>query len=108
MSAAQQPRGGAASGPAQGSFLELFEQVSEAVESGAGLPSVTRAASRALDASAIVLDSSCNVLAVACASPDDEQAVMAGEGTSDSVELRVADSAVGELRFRTRCEWWRR
>ncbi|MBA2420440.1 MAG: helix-turn-helix domain-containing protein [Thermoleophilaceae bacterium] len=104
MSAAQQPRGGGASGAAQGSFLELFEQVSEAVESGAGLPSVARAASRALDASAIVLDSSCNVLAVACASPDDERAVMAGEGTSDSVELRVADSAVGELRFRTRGE----
>ncbi|MDQ3587496.1 MAG: helix-turn-helix domain-containing protein [Actinomycetota bacterium] len=104
MSAAQQPRGGAASGAAQGSFLELFEQVSEAVESGAGLPSVTRAASRALDASAIVLDSSSSVLAVACASPDDERAVMAGEGASHRVELRVAGSAVGELRFRTRGE----
>src|SRR5215210_2642599 len=104
MSAAQQPTGRAASGTGQGSFLELFEQVSDAVESGAGLPSVTRAAGRALNASAIVLDSAGSVLASACASPDDERAVMAGEGSSDRVDLRVADVSVGELRFRPRGE----
>ena len=104
MSAAPQPHGGAVSERRRASFLELFEQVSEAVESGAGLPAVTRAAGRALDASAIVLDSSRSVLAVACASPDDEQAVMAGEGASDRVELRLADSVVGELRYRPRGE----
>ena len=38
-------------------FLESFDEVSEAVESGAGLPEVARAAARALDASVIVLDS---------------------------------------------------
>ena len=37
-------------------FLEALDQVSDAVESGAGLPAVARAASRALDASVIVLD----------------------------------------------------
>ena len=52
----------------QRSFLEALDEVSEAVESGAGLPAVARAAARALDASVIVLDASSAVLAVACAS----------------------------------------
>ena len=39
------------------SFLEALDEVSDAVESGAGLPAVARAAGRALDASVIVLDS---------------------------------------------------
>jgi sugar diacid utilization regulator len=86
------------------SFLEALDEVSEAVESGAGLPSVTRAAGRALDASVIVLDASSSVLAVACSSPEDERAVMAGEGGTESVELLVAEAAVGQLRFRTRAE----
>jgi sugar diacid utilization regulator len=86
------------------SFLEALDEVSEAVESGAGLPSVTRAAGRALDASVIVLDASSSVLAVACSSPEDERAVMAGEGGTETVELLVADTAVGQLRFRTRGE----
>jgi sugar diacid utilization regulator len=86
------------------SFLEALDQVSEAVESGAGLPSVARAAGRALDASVIVLDSSSSVLAVACSSPEDERAVMAGEGGSERVELLVAEVAVGQLRFRARGE----
>jgi sugar diacid utilization regulator len=104
MPAAQQPQGRAASGAGQGSFLELFEQVSDAVESGAGLPSVTRAASRALNASAIVLDATAGVLASACSSPEDERAIMAGEGSADRVDLRVADAVVGELRYRPRGE----
>src|SRR5207244_12550596 len=44
------------------------------------------------------------VLAVACASPEDERAVMAGEGGSEAVELRVADASVGQVRFRARGE----
>ena len=60
------------------SFLEALDEVSDAVESGAGLPAVARAAGRALEASVIVLDSGSSVLAVACASPEDERAVMAG------------------------------
>src|SRR5215218_4294172 len=85
-------------------FLEALDEVSDAVESGAGLPAVARAAGRALDASVIVLDSSSSVLAVACSSPDDERAVMAGESGSTAVELRVADAPVGELRYRPRGE----
>jgi sugar diacid utilization regulator len=82
--------------------LAALDQVSEAVESGAGLPAVARAAGRALGASVIVLDSSSSVLAVACASSDDEHAVMAGESGSESFDLRVAGSSVGQLRYRSR------
>ena len=86
------------------SFLEALDEVSESVESGAGLPAVARAAGRGLDASVIVLDSSSSVLAVACSSPEDERAVMAGEGDAERVELLVSDSVVGELRYRPRGE----
>ena len=86
------------------SFLEALDEVSEAVESGAGLPAVARAAGRALDASVIVLDAGSSVLAVACASPEDERAVMAGEAGTETVELRVAEAEVGSLRYRPRGE----
>ena len=85
-------------------FLEALDEVSDAVESGAGLPAVARAAGRALDASVIVLDSGSSVLAVACASPEDERTVMAGRGGTETVELRVADDEVGQLRYRPRGE----
>ena len=85
-------------------FLEALDEVSDAVESGAGLPAVARAASRALDASVIVLDPGSSVLAVACSSPEDERAVMAGEAGTEAVELRVADAEVGRLRYRPRGE----
>ena len=74
-------------------FLDALDEVSEAVESGAGLPEVARAAGRALDASVIVLDAASSVLAVACESTEDERAVMAGEGGAETVDLRVADAA---------------
>jgi sugar diacid utilization regulator len=86
------------------SFLEALDEVSDAVESGAGLPAVARAAGRALEASVIVLDAGSSVLAVACASPEDERAVMAGEAGTETVELRVAESEVGRLRYRPRGE----
>ena len=86
------------------SFLESLDEVSEAVESGAGLPEVARAAGRALDASVIVVDAASSVLAVACASSEDERAVMAGEGGAETVELRVAELPVGQLRYRPRGE----
>jgi sugar diacid utilization regulator len=98
---ARQPR----SAPAESrSFLESLDEVSEAVESGAGLPEVARAAGRALDASVIVLDAASSVLAVACASSEDERAVMAGEGGAETVDLRVAELPVGQLRYRPRGE----
>lgn len=85
-------------------FLEAFGDVSEAVEAGAGLPEVGRATSRALDASVAIVDASGGVLAVACASPEDERAVLALEGGAEALELRVADTSVGQLRFRPRGE----
>jgi sugar diacid utilization regulator len=87
--------------PATSAFLEAFADVSAAVESGAGLPEVARATGRALGASVVVVDASGGVLAVACASPADERAVLA-EG--QVLELRVADATVGELRYRARGE----
>src|SRR3954449_5402045 len=86
------------------SFLESLDEVSEAVESGPGLPEVARAAVRALDASVIVLDAAGSVLAVACASTEDERVVMAGEAGGESAVLLVADAPVGQLRYRTRGE----
>jgi sugar diacid utilization regulator len=82
-------------------FLDAFADVSEAVESGAGLPEVARAVGRALDASVAVVDASANVLAVACASPADERLVLS-EG--EVLELRVADTPAGQLRYRPRGE----
>src|SRR5436305_8975570 len=86
---------------ANAAFLDAFSDVSEAVESGAGLPEVARAVSRALDASVAVVDASANVLAVACASPADERVVLS-EG--EVLELRVADIPAGQLRYRPRGE----
>jgi len=86
--------------PAEGALLEGVAEVSTALESGAGLPEVVRAAGRAMASSVIVLDGSGSVLAVACRSPDDEQAVMDGEDGGLMVDLKVADLTVGELRYR--------
>jgi sugar diacid utilization regulator len=93
------------SAPAESrSFLDALDEVSEAVESGAGLPQVARAAGRALDASVIVVDAASSVLAVACASPDDERAVLSGASGSEVLDLRVAELPVGQLRYRPRGE----
>ena len=79
-----------------------LEELSAAIESGAGMPAVARAAARALDASVALIDRSSNVLAVATASPDEERKLLAGSSGAETVELRVADAAVGELRWRPR------
>src|SRR6476469_4459957 len=81
-----------------------LEELSAAIESGAGMPAVARAASRALDASVALIDRSSNVLAVATASPDEERKLLAGGAGVETVDLRVADAAVGELRWRPRGE----
>jgi sugar diacid utilization regulator len=78
----------------------LLDALSDAVESGAGLPAVARAAARLLDASVALIDRSSSVLAVAGASPDQEQKLLGGGEGVTKVELRVADAAVGELRYR--------
>ncbi|MGZ8666934.1 MAG: PucR family transcriptional regulator [Solirubrobacterales bacterium] len=81
-----------------------LDALADAVESGAGLPAVARAAARVLDASIALIDRSSAVLAVAGASPDQEQRLLAGGEGVVSVVLRVADSPVGELRYRSKAE----
>jgi sugar diacid utilization regulator len=77
-----------------------LDALAEAVESGAGLPAVARAASKVLNASVALIDRSSAVLAVGGAAPDQEEKLLAGGEEVVSVELRVADVAVGELRYR--------
>jgi sugar diacid utilization regulator len=92
------------SSPAQrtpaGSDLEALDGITDAVESGAGLPEVVRAAARALDASLALTDRSGAVLAVAARSPADERSLMGDADGVDVVDLRVADEPVGQLRVR--------
>ncbi|MDQ6750115.1 MAG: helix-turn-helix domain-containing protein [Actinomycetota bacterium] len=82
--------------------IDPIEAVADAVESGAGLPVVVRAAGRALDCSLALLDTSGSPLAVDPESPADEQLLLtAGAGVED-LELRVAGQPVGRLRLRAR------
>jgi sugar diacid utilization regulator len=83
---------------------DSLEGLSAAIESGAGMPEVARAAGRALGASVALIDRASNVLAVAAASPDEEKKLLAGGAGVETVELRVADASVGELRWRPREE----
>jgi len=82
--------------------LGAFAAITDAVESGAGLPEILRTAARALDASLILIDRSASVLAVATRSPADERSLMRGADDVTTLELRVADSPVGQLRMRSR------
>jgi sugar diacid utilization regulator len=85
-----------------GQGLAALEAVTAAVESGAGLPEVIRAAAAALDASLVLTDRAGQILAVAARSPADERSVAAGGDGVQALELRVADEAVGVLRVRAR------
>ena len=87
--------------PANHGEAGTLDALSEAVETGAGLPAVARAAAKLLDASVALIDRSSAVLAVAGASPDQERKLLAGGAEVTRVELRVADSTVGELRYRS-------
>jgi sugar diacid utilization regulator len=99
------PKRGAPGGaPSRKADPGSLEELSAAIESGAGMPAVARAASRALDASVALIDKASNVLAVAAASPDEERKLLAGGSGVETVGLRVADTAVGELRWRPRGE----
>jgi sugar diacid utilization regulator len=86
--------------PANGEEVGDLDRLAEAVESGAGLPAVARAAAKVLDASVALIDRSSAVLAVAGASSDQEQKLLSGGEGVIAVELRVADTVVGELRYR--------
>jgi PucR family transcriptional regulator, purine catabolism regulatory protein len=88
--------------PAKGDTEGRLEQLSAAIESGAGLPAVTRAAAQALGASLALIDRSSAVLGVAASSQAEEKKLLSGADDVERVELRVADAVVGELRFRWR------
>jgi hypothetical protein len=79
-----------------------LDSLSDAIESGAGLPAVARAAAAALGGSVALIDRSSAVLAVAASSSAEESKLLGGEGDVTTLELRVADAAVGELRYRSR------
>jgi len=95
---------GAGPGPSAGSGpnLSALAQITEAVQAGAGLPEVLRAAGRALDASLILIDRSGSILAVTARSPADERSLMRDADDVATLELKVADATVGHLRMRTR------
>jgi sugar diacid utilization regulator len=76
--------------------------VAEVVEAGDGLPALARAIGRALAASVALLDRSSSVLAVACASPADERAVLEARDGVQRVDLQVGGMIVGEIRLRGR------
>ncbi|MBO0769073.1 MAG: hypothetical protein J2O48_10360, partial [Solirubrobacterales bacterium] len=82
--------------------LTVLAEITAAVQAGAGLPEVLRAAGRALDASLVLIDRSASVLAVAARSPADERTLMHDGDGVDTIELKVADTPVGELRMRNR------
>jgi DNA-binding PucR family transcriptional regulator len=82
------------------SELAALEAVTEAVESGAGLPEVVRATAKALDASLAVTDAWGATLAVAARSPAEERALLSQGRGVNSTPLRVGDTVVGTLHMR--------
>jgi sugar diacid utilization regulator len=87
-----------------GPDLSALDAITDAVESGAGLPEVIRAAARALDASLVLLDRGGSVLAAAARSPADERSLLDGGSGVETLDLRVADTPVGALRMRARSD----
>ncbi|HEV3284341.1 MAG TPA: helix-turn-helix domain-containing protein [Solirubrobacteraceae bacterium] len=86
------------------SDLAALDAITEAVESGAGLPEVVRAAAKALDASLAVTDAWGATLAVAARSPAEERSLLSqGKGVT-SLPLRVADTIVGTLHMHAKSE----
>ncbi len=84
--------------------LAALDAVTEALESGAGLPEVVRAAARALEASLAVIDVQGSTLAVAARSPAEERSLLAGGEKVTVIPLRVADAGVGSLHMRARAQ----
>jgi sugar diacid utilization regulator len=81
---------------------EALAAVAEVVETGDGLPALARAIGRALEASVAILDRSSSVLAVACASPTDERAVLSAREGVERLQLLAGGATLGELRLRGR------
>ncbi len=85
-----------------GPDLDALAAITDAVEAGAGLPEILRAAARALDASLILIDRSAAVLAVAARSPADERSLDARRRGRHHDRAEGRGSPVGQLRMRTR------
>ena len=79
---------------------EGLAALSAAIEAGAGLPALARAAAEALGGSVAVIDRAGAVLAVADASAGQEKELLSGGERVESFELRVGEGVVGELRLR--------
>jgi sugar diacid utilization regulator len=86
------------------SDLAALDAITEAVESGAGLPEVVRAAAKALEASLAVTDAWGATLAVAARSPAEERSLLSQGAGVSSTPLRVADTVVGTLHVRAKSE----
>jgi sugar diacid utilization regulator len=78
-----------------------LDALAESVESGAGLPETARRAAAALDAIVALIDARGAVLAVA-ASPAEERDLLSRKEGVTSIDLRVSEAVVGQLRFRVR------
>ena len=85
--------------------LGALSAMSEAVESGLGLPEVVRAAARALDSSLVLIDRSSSVLAVAARSTADERTLMRDAEGVETHELRVGDAVVAVTRVYLRAHY---
>jgi sugar diacid utilization regulator len=92
------------SAPTPDAGLDALEAVSAAVEAGAGLPEVVRAAARALDASLVLVDRLGAKLAVSVQSPADEQSLVPGASRVQEIELGRADEVVGRMLVRQHSE----
>jgi sugar diacid utilization regulator len=77
-----------------------IDALADAIEEGAGLPVVARAAAKVLGGSVALIDRSSAVLAVAGASPDQERKLLSAGAGVERVPLRVGGEEVGELRHR--------
>jgi hypothetical protein len=82
--------------------LDGLEELCAALENGAGVPEILRAAARALEASLVLIDPSSAILAVAARSPSEERSLLTGASGVEMLELRMADEVVGQLRLRSR------
>src|SRR3954453_1488964 len=89
---------------ADGLDLTALEAITDAVESGAGLPEGIRAAARARGARPVLFGRGGPVLAAAPRSPADERSLVAGGAGVETLDLRVADEPVGALRMRARSD----
>ena len=86
------------------SELAGLDAITEAIESGAGLPEVVRAAAKTLEASLAVTDPWGATLAVAARSPADERVLLSAGRGVNSIPLRVADTVVGTLHMRAKSQ----